>query len=98
MGFGVLETKSFDPTPGTILLVDNASSTNDATALKRGTGKDKNIVLSPQPSDDPNDPLNWSSFERHVILLIILLGGVVITDAPVSLAVFAFSSFTDLTI
>lgn len=27
--------------------------------------------LIPQPSDDPNDPLNWSWRKKHVILLIV---------------------------
>ena len=31
-------------------------------------------VLVPQPSDDPNDPLNWSSFKKHMILTIVALG------------------------
>ena len=26
------------------------------------------IVLRPQPSDDPNDPLNWSSFRKHMAM------------------------------
>ena len=28
-------------------------------------------VLVPQPSDDPNDPLNWSWFKKHSILVTI---------------------------
>lgn len=28
-------------------------------------------ILIPQPSDDPQDPLNWSTVKKHVILLII---------------------------
>ena len=31
-------------------------TTADAAGLKRGTGRSSNIVLMPQPSDDPNDP------------------------------------------
>jgi hypothetical protein len=26
------------------------------------------VVLRPQPSDDPNDPLNWSSFRKHMAM------------------------------
>jgi hypothetical protein len=33
--------------------------------------KDGHTILIPQPSDDPEDPLNWSSFKKHLILLII---------------------------
>lgn len=35
------------------------------------TAKDGHTVLIPQPSDDPTDPLNWSSVKKHVILLLI---------------------------
>jgi hypothetical protein len=28
--------------------------------LKHGTGRYKDVILVPQPSDDPNDPLNVS--------------------------------------
>ncbi|OQV02190.1 hypothetical protein CLAIMM_07428 isoform 2 [Cladophialophora immunda] len=33
--------------------------------------KDGHTVLIPQPSEDPNDPLNWSSFKKHMILVIL---------------------------
>ncbi|KDQ59908.1 hypothetical protein JAAARDRAFT_192363 [Jaapia argillacea MUCL 33604] len=32
---------------------------------------DNKTVLIPQPSDDPNDPLNWSSTKKHLILIIV---------------------------
>lgn len=46
--------------PGTVLLDDHSAHAEDvARGLKHGTGRDAHIVLSPQPSEDPNDPLNW---------------------------------------
>ncbi|KAL8677780.1 MAG: hypothetical protein Q9186_005813, partial [Xanthomendoza sp. 1 TL-2023] len=33
--------------------------------------KTKTIILVPQPSDDPNDPLNWPLWKRDSILLIL---------------------------
>lgn len=33
--------------------------------------KDGRTVLIPEPSDDPNDPLNWSWKQKHIILIII---------------------------
>jgi hypothetical protein len=30
-------------------------------------------VLAPQPSDDPNDPLNWSETKKNLILFTITL-------------------------
>ncbi|KAJ5921131.1 hypothetical protein N7466_009457 [Penicillium verhagenii] len=47
---------------------------NDASLVnERGlkTTADGQIILIPQPSDSPNDPLNWSSFRKHAILIII---------------------------
>ena len=32
---------------------------------------DGKTVLIPQPSEDPNDPLNWSQTRKHIILFII---------------------------
>lgn len=33
--------------------------------------KDGRTLLIPQPSTDPNDPLNWSPTKKHVILAVI---------------------------
>lgn len=33
--------------------------------------KDGHTRLIPQPSDDPNDPLNWSWKKKHIILLVV---------------------------
>jgi MFS family permease len=45
--------------PGTVLLDDEVAHADYTGGLKHGTGRDAHIVLSPQPSEDPNDPLNW---------------------------------------
>ena len=35
------------------------------------TAQDGKTVLIPQPSSDPNDPLNWNPLRKHVVLLVI---------------------------
>ena len=61
--------------PGTVLLNDEAAHTEDITQnLKHGTGRNAHIVLSPQPSDDPNDPLNWPMWRKELIIAILCLG------------------------
>ena len=35
------------------------------------TTTDGRTILIPQPSDDPNDPLNWSNVKKHVLLFVI---------------------------
>ena len=35
------------------------------------TTKDGRTVLIPQPSNSPLDPLNWSSFKKHLILFVV---------------------------
>ena len=31
------------------------------------------LVLHPQPTSDPLDPLNWSSLKKHAILAIVMI-------------------------
>lgn len=38
---------------------------DEASDLKRGTGRNAHIVLNPQPSDDPRDPLNWPRWKKE---------------------------------
>jgi hypothetical protein len=52
--------------------------------LKHGRGKDAHIVLSPQPSEDPNDPLNWSPWRKNMIILILSLGAMLYAGTNVS--------------
>lgn len=48
--------------------------------LNAGSGKaqglkttpDGNTILVPQPSDSPEDPLNWNSIRKHVVLAIVV--------------------------
>ncbi|KAM5538343.1 hypothetical protein V8D89_007945, partial [Ganoderma adspersum] len=67
MPFGILEDHKLDIVPGTGLLSakGNQLPTGDASQLKRGTGKYSHIVLIPQPSDDPRDPLNWPRWRKE---------------------------------
>ncbi|CEQ40567.1 SPOSA6832_02194 [Sporobolomyces salmonicolor] len=45
----------------------------DADALGLKTASDGKTILVPQPSDDPRDPLNWSPFKKHMMLVILAL-------------------------
>ncbi|PIL31061.1 MFS general substrate transporter [Ganoderma sinense ZZ0214-1] len=67
MPFGILEDHKLDSVPGTGLLATKGNQiiTGDASGLKRGTGKYSHIVLIPQPSDDPRDPLNWPRWRKE---------------------------------
>ena len=42
-----------------------------AERLKHGTGRFSHVVLVPQPSDSPNDPLNWPTWKKDLILFIV---------------------------
>ncbi|KUJ23812.1 serine/threonine kinase 16 [Mollisia scopiformis] len=77
MGFGfILEDHGGLPrVPGTIILEEDIAHSEATTgALKHGTGRSSHIVLTPQPSDDPNDPLNWSQSRKLTIMLITGMG------------------------
>jgi hypothetical protein len=46
------------------------------SGLKHATGRNVRIVLAPQPSEDPNDPLNWPVWRRELCFGILCIGGV----------------------
>ncbi|PMD33977.1 MFS general substrate transporter [Hyaloscypha variabilis F] len=77
MGVGfVLEDHSNLPrVPGTVILEEDVAHSETVTGdLKHGTGRNAHIVLTPQPSEDPNDPLNWSTARKLTIMLITGMG------------------------
>ncbi|THG97134.1 hypothetical protein EW145_g7668, partial [Phellinidium pouzarii] len=74
MGLGILNDTHLEHVPGTALFSDDPNATArsvyagvDASQLKHGRGRNAHIVLVPQPSDDPNDPLNWPQWQKHTV-------------------------------
>ncbi|EEB08962.1 membrane transporter [Schizosaccharomyces japonicus yFS275] len=68
--------------PGTVLIFkENPYASSESSELK----KIGDIVLVPQPSDDPNDPLNWSALRKNwhltLICIISLVSGAIANDA-----------------
>ncbi|EKJ73008.1 hypothetical protein NXS19_014233 [Fusarium pseudograminearum] len=90
MGLGILPDSHLTDVPGTSFLsekglpgsLEEATITaENHTSLKHDpTGK---IVLVPQPSNDPNDPLNWPAWRKHMFTVSIGIGcGVVGAIGP----------------
>jgi hypothetical protein len=88
-----------------VLLDEEAGHTEITTGgLKHATGKNAHIVLAPQPSEDPNDPLNWSLWQREITFFVLNLGAVlcsavvipVLNPATVVLATYFDRSLTDI--
>ena len=50
-------------------LSDSHSHSNGSSDLR--TAKDGHTVLVPQPTDDPNDPLNWRPRMKWLMLFLI---------------------------
>jgi hypothetical protein len=48
----------------------------DASMRHLKTTKDGSTILIPQPSVDPNDPLNWSQTKKNMILAVVSFTGV----------------------
>lgn len=70
MGYGVLESRSgLKHVPGTSLFdTHDAQWVESSANLKRATGKNSHVLLIPQPSSSPNDPLNWPLWQRDLLL------------------------------
>ncbi|KAK3069290.1 hypothetical protein LTR53_012487 [Teratosphaeriaceae sp. CCFEE 6253] len=80
MGLGVLEDSHLEHVPGTAVLSDvlDANSHHhhgnlDTSLLKHGTGRNSDIILVPQPSRSPNDPLNWPLWKKDFMLFLICI-------------------------
>ncbi|KAH6635609.1 major facilitator superfamily domain-containing protein [Chaetomium sp. MPI-SDFR-AT-0129] len=77
MGLGILEDKVLEDVPGTTRYFDDperpqyATDGHIAEHLKCDTSGPVPIILVPQPSDDPNDPLNWPLWKRDLITFIL---------------------------
>ena len=71
MGIGIIEPRQL-VVPGTIQLYDSNQHAGSTEHLKHTA--DGKTVLAPQPSDSPNDPLNWSLWKKDFVFVILLIG------------------------
>ena len=86
MGLGILEDRHLQHVPGTALLADildrernqHQYHGRDTSALKHGTGRNADIILVPQPSESPRDPLNWPQWKKELLLAIISIDTAVV--------------------
>lgn len=86
MGLGVLEDRVLDHVPGTTRYFDDPSRpqvVRDGTIARQKLKTDNSgpepIILIPQPSDDPNDPLNWPLWKRDLITFILSITAIFAT-------------------
>lgn len=70
MGLGILEAKQA-VVPGTIQLFDSHEQAHDMSHLKHT--KDGKTILAPQPSDSPNDPLNWTPLQKDFTYALLMI-------------------------
>ncbi len=70
--------EEYEIVPGTTYLVD-VTNTSDLGDIH--VKKDKDIILFPQPSNDPNDPLNWSKARKEFHFALVWLWGFVLAAA-----------------
>ncbi|KAF4124082.1 Sugar (and other) transporter [Geosmithia morbida] len=82
MGLGILEPKGLITSiPGTTRFFDNDPDVEPVPDLKFADCSGKQcIILIPQPSDDPNDPLNWPLWRRDTATLTLCFVGALATS------------------
>ncbi|KAK0898460.1 hypothetical protein LTR91_023307 [Friedmanniomyces endolithicus] len=103
MGLGVLDDKNLQHVPGTATLEDlTEPHTSNPHHANVKHGKD-GIILVPQPSDDPRDPLNWPLWRRDLITgILCLLSVIASTLSPLlaantlTLTLYFETSFTNI--
>ena len=79
MPLGILEDHRMAHVPGTVLLEEALGIVGlpetgmmDHRALKHD--KSGTIILVPQPSGDPNDPLNWPRWRKEMFMVAAVWG------------------------
>ncbi|KAJ4411260.1 hypothetical protein N0V82_009077 [Gnomoniopsis sp. IMI 355080] len=83
MPFGILDCKKMEVVPGTAFMSDQDDLPPEYAevprgVLKHGKGRYKDVILVPQPSESPNDPLNWPQWKKEMILLVVGLSAAVV--------------------
>ncbi|KAH7161031.1 major facilitator superfamily domain-containing protein [Dactylonectria macrodidyma] len=82
MAWGILEVASGQGhhVPGTVLLEEQSDNigVGHIQHVKKVVHKNETVILVPQPSDDPNDPLNSSLLQRDLQFLLFAYCGVLI--------------------
>ncbi|KAJ9134097.1 Major facilitator superfamily transporter [Pleurostoma richardsiae] len=108
MGLGILEDRVMDHVPGTTRYFDDPERPQYAPhegvpGLKCDNSGPVPIILVPQPSDDPNDPLNWPLWKRDVITLILSITaifgtalGPILAANTVTLSLYLSRDFTEV--
>ncbi|KAG6003961.1 hypothetical protein E4U21_001541 [Claviceps maximensis] len=89
MGLGILEPRGHDAVPGTTRYFDDPNRPQEATGdvhLKCDRSGRVPVILVPQPSDDPNDPLNWPLWKRDLITFTLCLAAILATALGAILA------------
>jgi hypothetical protein len=81
MAWGIFEDKTIKQPPGTVLLDDRTQKLDEVSPETAHLKKQGDTILQPQPSDSPNDPLNWSlgvklSIFITLIVALTAMGGV----------------------
>ncbi|KAJ0165521.1 putative MFS-type transporter [Colletotrichum tanaceti] len=54
-------------------LSTTATTTTSPRRIKYGTGKHSKTELSPQPTDDPDDPLNWPQWKKELNFVALMM-------------------------
>ncbi|KAK2012828.1 major facilitator superfamily transporter [Colletotrichum eremochloae] len=93
MGWGVIETPGQPFAPGTVLLEDKKIP-DEITIGDDGLKRKQGVILQPQPDDNPNDPLMWSTAWKLAHIFVIVFGSSA-TNAVTTMAVPGIAPLVD---
>ncbi|KAH7117720.1 major facilitator superfamily domain-containing protein [Dendryphion nanum] len=83
MTLGIIEPKLATQPPGTEVLVETETAHQEEHAqLRHGKGSKGNIILIPQPSNDPRDPLLWPRWKREAAFFFIFFNCIIFAACP----------------
>lgn len=73
MAWGVLEDRRTPRPPGTVPLESKNGASDIESAEEKDLKRRGNTILQPQPTDSPEDPLNWSQKRKYSIFSVIVI-------------------------
>lgn len=76
--FGILDSAFKGQIPGTSIITADRNATSTTVQAIESSHRRESVILVPQPTNDPNDPLNWSKIEKRVVLLTIAIASAII--------------------
>ncbi|QKX54974.1 uncharacterized protein TRUGW13939_02064 [Talaromyces rugulosus] len=82
MPLSIISPSGSESCRGTILLREKSDDEQRYHPGLKHDPQNPSLLLDPQPSDDPNDPLNWSTGKKDMVYMALFIGSIILAAVP----------------